>query len=109
MTDRPFDHGELNIPNRHKNLDAEIDREMKRQRQEKRAAHRAAVAERKARREAEKQRVKLTREEIVGARAVRDIDGYWYKVVRVNQKTVTVSYWPIEYKITFDKILEVRK
>lgn len=109
MTSRPFDHGELNIPNRHKNLDAEIDREMKRQRQEKRAEHRAAVAERKAAREAEKQRVKLTREEIDGAWAVREVDGWWHKVIRVNQKTVTVSNGMFEFKIAFGKVLEVRK
>ena len=97
-----FDHGELNIPNRHKNLDAEITRNVKAARAEKTAAHKTAV---KQRREEEAARVRLTREDIEGATHVHD--GYgWYRVICINQKTVKVAgkYGMGDYAIAIDQI-----
>lgn len=67
-------------------------------------------AAREAVRAGEAQRVRLTRDEIVGARLIRDEFG-WRRVVRVNAKTVTatsnlVSSWTD--RVPFEKVLEVR-
>ena len=53
-------------------------------------------------------RVRLTREEIVGARAVRTKGG-WQAVVRVNAKSVSVhtGYSWVD-RVLFDDVLEVR-
>lgn len=64
------------------------------------------------RRIAEQERPRLTRGDVVGAVAVHD--GWsWRRVVRVNQKTVSVvnshvPEWEPE-RISFDKIREVRR
>lgn len=103
-----LDHGELNIPNRTRNLDAEIRRNMKRINAENRAKERETKARRKAERKAEKSRAKLTRDDVVGARLIRD-KYRWYEVVRVNAKTVTYRCSVGELRMPFDQILEVRK
>lgn len=102
-----FDHGELNIPNRTRNLDAEIRRNLKRIHAENRAQEREAKARRKVEREADKNRVKLTRDDVLGARLIRDKWG-WYEVVRVNAKTVTYRCSVGELRMKFDEILEVK-
>jgi hypothetical protein len=72
---------------------------------EQKAAWDAAVA---AAREAKAARVKLTRDDVVGATHVR-IGGLWYPVVRVNQKTVTVrGLWPWDEPVSFHKVEEAR-
>jgi len=74
------------------------------------AASRAQMVARvKAAREAELARVLLTREDIVGARAVRTVRG-WQAVVRVNAKTVSVhtGYSWVD-RVPFEDVLEVRK
>ena len=65
------------------------------------------VARVKAAREAELLRVRLTREDIVGARAVRTVRG-WQAVVRVNAKSVSVhtGYSWVD-RVPFDDVLEV--
>jgi hypothetical protein len=58
---------------------------------------------------AERDRVRLTREDVVGAVLVRTIHG-WHRVVRVNKTTVSVATgysWTDRYE--FDKVLEVRQ
>jgi hypothetical protein len=73
------------------------------------AASRAQMDARvKAKREAELVRVRLTREDIVGARAVRSARG-WQAVVRVNAKSVSVDtgYSWVD-RIPFDDVLEVK-
>ena len=69
----------------------------------------AMVARVKAAREAELVRVRLTREDIVGARAVRTVRG-WQAVVRVNAKSVSVhtGYSWVD-PVLFEDVLEVRK
>ena len=69
----------------------------------------AMVARVKAKREAELARVRLTREDIVGARAVRTVRG-WHAVVRVNAKSVSVhtGYSWVD-RVPFEDVLEVRK
>ena len=74
------------------------------------AASRAQMVARvKAAREAELARVLLTREDIVGARAVRTVRG-WHAVVRVNAKSVSVhtGYSWVD-RVPFEDVLEVRK
>jgi len=74
------------------------------------AASRAQMVARvKARRDAELVRVRLTREEIVGAVAVRTRFG-WHAVVRVNAKSVSVhtGYSWVD-RVLFEDVLEVRK
>lgn len=57
---------------------------------------------------AERDRVQFTRDDIVGAEAVRTRHG-WYRVAKVNQKTVTVyTEYSWTDRILFEKILEVR-
>lgn len=99
-----FDHGELNIPGRLKNLDREIQREVERQKREARAEHRAEV---KARREAEAERVRLTVDDLTGARAVRTRMG-WHRVIRVNASTVTVAGEFGDWRIKHTQILEAK-
>jgi len=73
------------------------------------AASRAQMVARvQAKREAELVRVRLTREDIVGARAVRTVRG-WQAVVRVNAKAVSVhtGYSWVD-RVLFDDVLEVR-
>lgn len=106
-----LDHGEINIPltgKRARSLDAEIAREVANQHANRRAENKTRAQQRRAEREAEKTRTKLTREDIEGARIVRDKYG-WHPVVRVNQTTVTYRSFEIESRMTFDKVLEVRK
>jgi hypothetical protein len=97
----------LNLP-LHKrgggSLDAQIDRHLAEQR-------RAARADYKARREAaaakEAARVRLTVEDVKGARFVRDSCG-WHEVVRVSAKSVTVETgYSWTDRIALEKILEV--
>lgn len=60
------------------------------------------------RRIAERDRKRLERSDIVGATHIR-IGRFWYKVARVNAKSVSVETgysWVDRY--TFDKVLEVR-
>ena len=61
------------------------------------------------RRIAERDRTRLVRDDIVGARSVRT-STTWRQVVRVNSKSVSVSsgYSWVD-RIDFDKILEVRR
>lgn len=58
---------------------------------------------------AERDRVRLTRDDVVTTDLVRTAHG-WHRVVRVNKTTVTVST-PYSWtdRIEFDRILEVRK
>ncbi|MFC9432698.1 hypothetical protein [Nocardia sp. NPDC057030] len=71
-----------------------------------RLAHEVEVLERKV---AERDRVRLTRDDVIGAVAVRTAVG-WHKVVRVNKTTVScASGYSWTDKFAFDKILEVRK
>ncbi|ROR91725.1 hypothetical protein [Nocardioides aurantiacus] len=94
MSGRRFDHGELNIPGRLKNLDREIDRHLAEQAREGRKQARLDIAQRKADREAEKAaeaaRVKFTAADLADAIAVRDRWG-WHRVARVSAKSVTVE------------------
>ena len=72
------------------------------------AASRAQMDARvQAKREAELVRVRLTREDIVGALAVRTVRG-WQAVVRVNAKSVSVhtGYSWVD-RVPFDDVLEV--
>lgn len=58
---------------------------------------------------AERDRVRLTRDDVVGATLVRTVHG-WHRVVRVNKTTVSVDSgysWVDRYE--FDRILEARK
>jgi hypothetical protein len=72
-------------------------------------AARAWKEARAAERQAEVERVKLTREDIVGAVFVRTEFG-WKRVRRVNAVTVSVeSGYSWADKVPFDKVLEVRK
>lgn len=56
----------------------------------------------------ERDRVRLSREDIVGARFVRTLTG-WRKVVRVNAKSVSVdSGYSWVDRIDFDRVFEIR-
>ena len=67
------------------------------------------IAAKKADRQAEQDRVKFTRDELTGARIVRDQFG-WHKVRKVNTKTVSVdSGYSWADLIPLDKILDYRK
>lgn len=61
---------------------------------------------------AEAERVRFTREDVVGAVFVHD-GRMWRKVVRINQKTVSVVHWQVPTfepdRIPFDKITAVKK
>lgn len=83
---RPFDHGELNIPGRLKNLDTEIQRRVRRQRSENLARQREA---RERQRASKAERPTFTRDDLEDAFAVK-ISGKWHRVIRVSAKTVTV-------------------
>ena len=71
----------------------------------------AAIARHTAARAAERARVKLTRDDIIGATHVRDRWG-WHRVIAVNATTVGVmsefSQSPPE-RIPFARILKVRR
>ena len=57
---------------------------------------------------ADRDRVRLTRDDIVGAQFIRTQFG-WSRVVRVNKVTVTIpTAWSWTETVAFDKILEVR-
>lgn len=57
----------------------------------------------------DRDRVRLTRDDIIGATHVRTRHGWW-TVVRVNGKTVTVETgYSWTDRIPFDKVLEVRR
>lgn len=107
-----LDHGLLNTPlgsrARGGNLEAQIDRALAAERREKAAQHREDIARRREARAAEQARPKVTREDCVDARVVRDEFG-WHVVVRVNAKSVTVKT-PYSWTdtIALGKILEVR-
>jgi hypothetical protein len=59
-------------------------------------------------REAERNRVRFTADEMKGARAVRDKNG-WHAVVRVNGKSVTVETpWSWTERIAVESVLEYR-
>lgn len=103
-----LDHGILNVPlaKRGRSLDAQIDAHLAEQRRQDKAEW---DARRKAARDAEAERVRLTREDITGARFVRTSVG-WHVVVRVSAKSVTVKTpysWTDRY--AFDKVLEVKR
>ena len=107
-----FDHGELNIPGRLKNLDRDLDREMAQQAREHRKEARAVAqdryAARKAERAEEKARPKLTVDDVRGAVAVRTADG-WHRVVRISAKSVTFTTpWSWTERIPLDRVLEGR-
>lgn len=61
---------------------------------------------------AEVERPRLTRDDIVGAVVIHD-GRRWRKVVRINQKTVSVVHWQVPTfepdRIPFDKITAVKK
>ena len=58
---------------------------------------------------AERDRVRFTRDDIVGATAIRTQFG-WSRVIRVNRLTVTIpTEWSWTETVPFDQILEVRK
>ena len=58
---------------------------------------------------AERDRVRLTRDDIVGATAIRTQFG-WSRVIRVNNVSVTIpTEWSWTDTVPFDRILEVRK
>jgi hypothetical protein len=69
--------------------------------------HSSWEAQKAARREAEATRRRFTRDELAGAGLVRDIYG-WSRVVRLNEKTITVAADFGTRKIRFDRVLEVR-
>lgn len=104
-----LDHGILNVPlsKRGRSIDAQID-DWKRS---EAAALRAERAERtKARhaaRAAEKDRVKFTAADLAGAVVVRDDLG-WVRVLRINEKTVTVAGGLGEQRIPVDSVLDFR-
>ena len=105
---RTLDHGALNLP-LHKrgggSLDAQIDRELAKQREEAREQWKASLA---ASRKAEAERVRLTYEDVQGARLIRTDTG-WHEVVRVNAKSVTVETgYSWTDRIALGKVLEVR-
>lgn len=57
----------------------------------------------------DRDRVRLTRDDIVGARAIREASG-WRAVVRVNKTTVSVATgYSWTDRIPFDKVIEVRR
>lgn len=59
-------------------------------------------------REAEATRVPLTREQVEGARIVRDRYG-WHRVIRVNARTVTVAAdWGLTDRLLIKQLLEAR-
>jgi hypothetical protein len=65
----------------------------------------------RAARDAEKARPKLTRDDILGATAIRDQFG-WRRVLKVNAKSVTVpSTLHPDWTdlVSFDKVREVRR
>jgi hypothetical protein len=91
---------------RAKATEDEIARTLADQKSETDRAWREARA---AERQAEAERVKLTREDVLGAVAVRTQFG-WKRVRRVNAVTVSVdSGYSWADKVPFDKVLEVRK
>ena len=104
-----LDHGELNAPLASRygkgGIDAALDRYNAEQRRARAAEHKAA---RKAAREADAARPKLTREDVEGARFVRD-RWSWHTVIRVNEKTVTVAGDFDDLRIPFARLLEVRR
>ncbi|MEH3033332.1 MAG: hypothetical protein PGN07_04650 [Aeromicrobium erythreum] len=104
-----IDHGELNTPLTKRYGKGGIDAALSTytREQAKRIAD-IQKANRKAAREAEAARPRLSPEDFDGARFVRD-GGGWYKVARVNAKTVTVQSGFGEFRIGFDKIHEVRR
>lgn len=104
-----LDHGVLNTPLQSRygkgGIDAAIDRHLAEQFRADAAKHRAIL---KAAREAEASRVRLTADDVKGARFVRDQFG-WHVVARVSAKSVTVKT-PYSWteRIAIDKIREVR-
>lgn len=104
-----IDHGELNVPLAKRygrgGIDAAIDRHLAEQGRQAAVKHKAGIA---AAREREAARVRLTREQVEGARYVRDEFG-WHEVVRVSAKSVTVKT-PYSWtdRISLDKLREVR-
>jgi hypothetical protein len=69
--------------------------------------HASWEAQKAARREAEATRRRFTRDDLVDALLVRDIYG-WARVVRVNERTITVAADFGNRKIPFDRVLEFR-
>ncbi len=107
------DHGQFSgvkgmTPAKHaKNIDREIDRALAAIAADERDRAAEDKATRKTAREAEVARVKLTHEDVKGARIVRTRYA-WHVVVRVNSKTVTDDAG-FEYRVPIAKILEVRR
>lgn len=106
MTDR-LDHGIVNLP-LHKrgagSLDAQIDREIKRIKAEKEALRKVLIEENRKRDIA----VPFTREQYEAAKAVRTSSG-WYRVVKVNPKSVLVETgYSWSDRVPLAKVLEVR-
>lgn len=84
----------------------EIDAELARQKSERDARYKAARA---AEKQAESERQRLTREDILGSRAIRTDTG-WRVVVKVNTKTVSVrSGYSWNDLIPIEKVLEVKR
>lgn len=64
-----------------------------------------------AARQAERDRRRYTRDELVGATAVRTGTG-WHRVIRLNTKTITIDghVWPGQpYPLPLAQILDIRK
>jgi len=58
---------------------------------------------------AEAERKRYTREELIGAKAIKT-DAGWKRVVKVNQKTVSVeSGYSWTDRVAFDKVLAVHR
>lgn len=112
MTPTQFDHGMLNLPIGHrgrgKSIERTIDDALAQVAEDKRSERDAARERVRQAKAAEASRPKLTREDCVGARFVRDQFG-WHEVVRVSAKSVTVkTAYSWTETILFAKILEAR-
>lgn len=106
MTDR-LDHGIVNLPLDKRgagSLDAQIDREIKRIKAETEVTRQKLIAANKERNKP----VQFTREQLEAARIIRTSSG-WYRVVKVNPKSVLVETgYSWSDRVPLAKILEVK-